>query len=214
MAYIKTVWTDRVVQFVRRYRDQNNNQLTLTPDEGTITNVGTPVTAQRMNNIENGIANAMPAGGIIMWSGSVASIPATWALCDGANGTPDLRNRFIVGAGSTYTPGNTGGADTVALSSAQMPSHNHSFSATSGAAGTHDHRLPVGPDINGGAFGADPSQNRPYYTFDSMGLPTEVHTETGGSHTHSVSGTSGSTGSGTAHENRPPYFALAYIMKL
>jgi len=72
--------------------------------------------------------------------------------CDGANGTPDLRNRFIVGAGSSYSPGNTGGADSVTLSTSQIPSHSHSgssnsvslahthsFSATSGNAGGHNH---------------------------------------------------------------------------
>ena len=55
IAYIKTVWSDRAVQFPRRYRDQLNNQYTFTPDEGTITNAGTPSTATRLNNLENGV---------------------------------------------------------------------------------------------------------------------------------------------------------------
>jgi hypothetical protein len=62
-------------------------------------------------------ANPVPAGGIIMWSGSIGSIPATYYLCDGQNGTPDLRDRFVVGAGNTYAVGNTGGFTSAATSS-------------------------------------------------------------------------------------------------
>ena len=55
------------------------------------------------------VANPVPSGSIIMWSGSIGSIPAGYYLCDGNNGTPDLRDRFVVGAGNTYAVGNTGG---------------------------------------------------------------------------------------------------------
>lgn len=65
-----------------------------------------------------GLAYAVPAGGIIMWSGSIVSIPTGWVICDGTNGTPDLRDRFVVGAGTTYSVGGTGGATT----------HTHSVS--------------------------------------------------------------------------------------
>jgi len=51
----------------------------------------------------------VPAGTICLWHGSIDTIPANWALCDGTNGTPDLKGRFIVGAGSTYNPGESGG---------------------------------------------------------------------------------------------------------
>ena len=51
-------------------------------------------------------------GMIILWSGSVASIPSGWALCNGSNSTPDLRNNFVVGAGDTYAPDDTGGGAT------------------------------------------------------------------------------------------------------
>jgi len=75
------------------------------------TTVGGTVTATSFSG--NGIT---PIGGIIMWSGSVVSVPSGWALCNGANGTPNLRDRFVVGAGSGYTPGNTGGsADAVVV---------------------------------------------------------------------------------------------------
>jgi hypothetical protein len=53
--------------------------------------------------------NAVPSGGIIMWSGSIGSIPSGYVLCNGSNGTPDLRDRFVVGAGNSYSVGNNGG---------------------------------------------------------------------------------------------------------
>ncbi|MGV2388244.1 MAG UNVERIFIED_CONTAM: tail fiber protein [Microcystis novacekii LVE1205-3] len=64
-------------------------------------------------------------GMIIMWAGDVNQIPVGWALCDGRNGTPILRNRFIVGAGSNYGVKTTGGQATVTLTEAQMPPHRH-----------------------------------------------------------------------------------------
>jgi len=76
---------------------------------------------------------------IVMWSGSIVSIPAGWVLCDGTNGTPDLRDKFIVGAGGTYNPGDTGGAAT----------HTHEFTLPN-----HTHSLPVGNDVQYGT-GAD-----------------------------------------------------------
>lgn len=75
-------------------------------------------------------------GVITQWSGSLVSIPAGWALCDGNNGTPDLTDKFIVGAGDTYNPGNTGGATT----------HTHVFGDP-----IHDHILELDGDILSGA---------------------------------------------------------------
>ena len=70
-------------------------------------------------------SDLLPVGTIVMWSGDINAIPNGWQLCDGTKGTPDLRNRFIVGAGSGYNPGATGGADRVALTIAEMPAHKH-----------------------------------------------------------------------------------------
>lgn len=71
------------------------------------------------------------SGIIVMWSGAIGSIPSGWVLCDGTNGTPDLRNQFVVGAGSTYAVGNSGGS---------LASHNHTASSTfTGTASTHTH---------------------------------------------------------------------------
>lgn len=87
-----------------------------------------------------GIAGT-PTGVIALWSGSIASIPSGWALCDGANGTPDLRDRFVVGAGNSYSVGATGGAATVSLSEANLPSHTHSVSGTTASDGAHTHNV-------------------------------------------------------------------------
>lgn len=66
-----------------------------------------------------------PIGGIIIWSGSENNIPNNWHLCDGTNGTPDLRGRFVIGAGGSYDVGATGGESEHTLTVDEMPSHNH-----------------------------------------------------------------------------------------
>jgi hypothetical protein len=77
----------------------------------------------------------MVSGSIIFWSGSIESIPSGYALCDGTNGTPDLRNKFVVGAGDTYIVGAAGGT----------VQHNHTASQAS-----HFHNLATGGDIAAG----------------------------------------------------------------
>lgn len=68
----------------------------------------------------------IPSGVIVLWSGTVADIPTGWSLCDGLNATPDLRDRFVVGAGGAYLSGDTGGVDENSLTVSQMPAHSHS----------------------------------------------------------------------------------------
>jgi len=169
---------------------------------------GLTATTAQMNTLATG-GGVIPSGGIIMWSGAVSAIPSGWVLCNGSNSTPDLRNRFVVGAGSTYAVNATGGSDSVTLSTANLPAHNHSFSGsgTTNTAGNHRHSSGwYGPR------GADGSANA-FATNDS-GYPNK-NTGYAGDHNHTVtiSGTTGNTGSGSSHENRPPYYALAYIMK-
>ena len=124
----------------------------------------------------------VPEGLIAMWSGAIINIPIGWAICDGGNGTPDLRNRFIIGAGSTHVVDATGGStDTGAhtLTIAQMPAHTHSYFNlhTAGSADTSQ---------TGGLGG--------------QSIRVSGSTGGGGSHTHSGS--------------LPPFYALAYIMRL
>lgn len=67
----------------------------------------------------------LPAGCIIKWSGTLATIPAGWHLCDGTSGTPDLRDRFTVGAGITFTPGAVGGSSAISGTTSTAGSHSH-----------------------------------------------------------------------------------------
>jgi len=152
----------------------------------------------------------IPVGGIIMWSGSIAELGvgelSNWALCDGSTvsgrTTPDLRNRFVVGAhsgsgdgttpttgpgfstttgtlNSNYTPGNIGGETAHQLTINELASHTHTYG------------YPNSNPVNGAP-----------------------DTETISAFNLSNSGTTGSTGSDQYHENRPPYYALAFIMRV
>lgn len=69
--------------------------------------------------------DSLPIGVICMWSGQTNNIPENWQLCNGTNGTPDLRGQFVIGAGGSYSVGNTGGEATHRLTISEMPSHNH-----------------------------------------------------------------------------------------
>ena len=154
-------------------------------------------------------SGTIPIGGIIMWSGTIANIPTGWLLCNGSNGTPNLQDRFIVGAGSGYSPGNTGGANSVQLQATEMPVHSHSITDPG-----HDHQQrnraerswggssgDASPNSRG-TPGADPNNPAAYRTFTAT---------TGITATNNAGGTAGVT---QAHENRPPYYALAFIMRV
>ena len=189
------------------------------------------------------LASSIPSGIIVMWSGASDAIPSGWYLCDRQNGTPDLRNRFIVGAGSSYEVGNTGGSDSVTLTTEQMPSHTHGFSLTATSSGSHSHTM-SGTTGSGGEskssgtiYGRDHDtgylnetdkgyvqaglawgSGNTLWTM-SVGASDHTHSFSGstnstGSHTHSISGSISNTGGGQSHENRPPYYALCFIMKI
>ena len=144
-------------------------------------------------------APAIPSGGIILWSGSTGSVPSGWYLCDGTNGTPDLRNSFIVGAGNTYAVGATGGtADAIVVS--------HTHTATSTSTVTDPGHIHSVPNNTGAAImGMGNVSNRNYglsYT-DTAVTGITVATST----TNATAGVSGT------NQNLPPYYALAYIQK-
>ena len=87
----------------------------------------------------------VPTGLIAIWSGATNAIPSGWLICDGTNSTPDLRDKFIVGAGSTYSPGNTGGSTTTGshtLTIAELAAHTHTYAGHSSTKGTGDDNGP------------------------------------------------------------------------
>jgi len=131
--------------------------------------------------------NGVPSGCIVIWSGSSGSIPSGWNLCNGSNGTPDLRDRFVVGAGSTYSVGNTGGTK-----DAIVVSHSHSVSDPG-----HNHSL--------GFQNTTIDQNS-----GSAGLVRQGSSNTG---TASTGISINSTGDSGTNANLPPYYALCYIQK-
>jgi hypothetical protein len=178
------------------------------------------------------IPDAFAPGMIILWSGTTATIPTGWALCNGGSGTPNLVDRFIVGAGNAYPVGSTGGT-----ADATIVSHNHTVSSTSANAGNHAHSI---SGSTGGAGTHSHTSNQPYTNIPkgggggtifpeyTVGSSKSLPSSTIGNHTHSVSGSTSTTGnhkhtitsicssSGTSatNKNLPPYYALAYIMRL
>jgi len=146
----------------------------------------------------------IPTGAIIMWSGSLASIPEGWGLCDGTNGTPDLADRFILGVQAGENPGATGGSHQVTLTTSQMPSHTHAVSIDPAGGHTHIYRHQPVPIViqDGDGF--------PYAV--KMHHDEDYSTSHGGQHVHTA--TAQSTGGGQPFDNRPRYYKLAFIMKL
>jgi hypothetical protein len=139
----------------------------------------------------------LPSGVICMWSGSIATIPSGWALCNGANGTPDLRNRFVIAAGGNYDVGATGDGS--------IPSHTHAFSATTNSTGSHTHSHTLDRGYFGNASGIALVEDKYVYNTTQYSLAA-------GAHAHNVSGTTSANGAGV--QNIAVYYALAYIMKL
>lgn len=141
--------------------------------------------AEAVDELAETVRGSVPPGCIVLWSGAEADIPGGWALCDGQDGRPDLRSRFVVGAGSGYAVGVTGGEELHTLTVSELPKHDHSSS---------DHYLNFKTGKNGTSAGS-----------------TEVVI----SATHQYSNRAvGSAGDGAAHNNMPPYYALCYIIKL
>jgi microcystin-dependent protein len=180
--------------------------------------------------------NYLPRGMIVAWSGLTA--PTGWAMCDGFNGTPDLRGRFIrmyselrdeTGWGAYIKPpntsakdktiigisrsdprsfilsnikiGDTAGTDYHFLNIKEMPAHSHDMES----AGQHQHSFGIGgggENTSGGRGGSEG------HTCSSCSFTT--YTDASGAHTHTIQ----SSGSGSGHNNIPPFYALAYIMKL
>ena len=148
---------------------------------GTIPDARFPATLPAISGANLTGIQGIPSGVIMLWSGAANAIPSGFVLCDGNNSTPDLRDRFVVGAGNSYNVGDTGGASSVTLSVNEMPSHTHSIE-TKTSHGSGSFTRIGGARSTGNVF-------------------------------TSAAGGVANTGGGAAHENRPPYYALCYIMK-
>lgn len=153
---------------------------TLTMNSNRITNLAAPINGSDAAT-KSYVNQSIPKGVILMWSGSIVSIPADcWHIANGQNGTINLTDKFVVGAGSGYAVGATGGETNHTLTIAQMPSHNHAIT---------DYYPTQTPDLAIMQAGTN------LYRTSAQRVSTD-------------------TGNDTAHENRPPYYALAYIQKI
>ena len=159
---------------------------------------------------KNGSGGLIPSGGIIMWSGAVSNIPNGWVICNGVHPTPDLRGKFILGGGGEYNVGNTGGSNSISLSGDNLPSHNHTV--TIYHSGEHSHTQHTrNDDFNGEGGDRGPSWGG-YDAPDYKGIThTWNNIDSAGRHNHT--GLIGHTGGSKSFDNRPAYYALAYIMK-
>jgi len=158
-------------------------------DSVASTSSSTAASAAAVKTAYDAAVSSVPLGCVLMWSGSIAAIPAGWSLCDGTNGTPDLRNRFVVGAGSLYFPGSTGGSK-----DAVVVQHSHGINDPG-----HFHTVSVGnaPSTLG--------SGQPYTT-TWPGPATNTNVKTTGITIQSA-GVSG------VDANLPPYYALVFIMR-
>jgi hypothetical protein len=168
---------------------------------------------------------SIPTGVIVLWSGAVGAIPSGWVICNGANSTPDLRDRFVIGAGSTYAVDATGGSTTTSavaahthtLSGNTDASGNHTHTGTTSTIGNHQHLMrQTTSNVNNAAwvrtYGA-PNTGNAYRNTEPSGTHSHTFTtEAGGDHSHTLSGNAASTGSASVSIMNP-YYALCYIMK-
>ena len=147
-----------------------------------------------------GGGTTIPSGLIAIWSGATGAIPSGWLLCDGTNGTPDLRNSFVLGAGNSYSVGQTGGS-----TDAIVVSHTHTATSTSTVTDPGHHH----------------TYNQATNTAPQSGSSTQVFTSNTSQSTSTASTgvtvattttnqTTGTSGSGA---NMPPFYALAFVMK-
>ncbi|CAF1266157.1 unnamed protein product [Adineta ricciae] len=193
---------------------------TTTTSTSTSTTTTTESTTSTTSSTSTSMYPLVPPGMIMLWSGSTATVPLGWAVCDGTQGTPDLRDRFVLGSGtgSTYAPTQTGGSSSqtptvtvhdTTLTVAQMPSHSHGGSTGIEDTGT------IYYDIN-----SNPCSASPLNTSPPRWINTKSFNQCGScQHQHSIPVDGGNqphthTADITSIDVTPPFIALLYIMKL
>ena len=197
----------------------------ITPDDANNrVTIGTDTAGLDARFVNEGGAGTIPVGGIVMWSGSVGSIPAGWALCDGSTvsgqTTPDLRGRFVLaaGSGSGLTPrsvGQTGGEESHTLTVGEMPSHDHAVSDWGHSHSVSDpgHSHNYWDPMNGSYAGLAHDENGTAVEYPAGSATSS--SQTGISLNTAYTGIAiNSRGGGGAHNNMPPYYVLAFIMRV
>ena len=176
-----------------------------------------------------------------MWSGADNAVPANWALCNGSNGTPNLMDKFIVGRGNSYGQGQTGGEATKTLGTANLPSHTHTDGTLAASGGSHTHAFSasgtnthkhdftgVGGDDhndttrtttvvrNDSNFGINTASTSEGVQNATINISMSGTTDPSGSLSLGVDGVTGDQGGtmGQSFEILPPYYAIAYIMRI
>jgi len=202
-------WQDEVILGPERIIDEGTNSKQRIATINVYKKGDTQSRFKLQKPLSNQGSGNLPSGSVILWSGFIASIPNGFALCDGNNGTPDLRTRFVVGAGSDvgghtadgvgwnvlgsgyYAPGNTGGEENNRLTINNLPSHSHT-----------QHEWTVYGDSSSFKSSKRKTGNDGFDAVGTLGnnnLPDRF---------------TDSTGNDQPHNTLPPFYALAYIMKL
>jgi len=145
-----------------------------------------------LDAVSGGLAHTI--GSVIMWSGLLSNIPSGWQLADGTNGTTNLISLFLRGSDDGIEPGNQQGEDFHVLTTSEIPNHIHS---TTGLGHRHEQEL-SSVTIAGGSTGLAGNTGAGTYDFNNQ----------------NAGGSFGSEGSNGQHENRPPFFELAYIQRV
>ena len=198
--------TDKFEKYIKEQVNKNNE----------ITQINKNINKME-ENISIIIPNILYPGIIVAFNGTI--IPSGWQICDGTNNTPDLRGRFILSSGngidlSTRLINDIGGSETHTLNIDEIPGHTHNGTTSSNGAHIHStnaNGIDVGLTINNGINNGmlsnlTPSGENNIKSLDSLIINSS------GTHTHTF--TTNSTGNNNSHNNMPPFYVLAYIMRL